>query len=30
LHFFERPDAKVFAYPETFERYAFVPLALQL
>ena len=30
LHFFERPDAEVFAYPETFERYAFVPRALQL
>jgi catechol 2,3-dioxygenase-like lactoylglutathione lyase family enzyme len=29
LHFFERPDAEVFAYPETFERYAFVPGALQ-
>ncbi len=29
LHFFEQPDAEVFAYPETFERYAFVPGALQ-
>ncbi len=29
MHFFERPDAEVFAYPETFERYAFAPLALQ-
>ncbi len=29
LHFFEQPDAQVFAYPETFERYASVPGALQ-
>jgi len=29
LHFFEQPDAEVFAYPETFERYAFIPGALQ-
>ncbi len=29
LHFFEQPDVEVFAYPETFERYAFVPGALQ-
>ena len=29
LHFFEQPDAEVFAYPETFERHAFVPGALQ-
>ncbi len=29
LHFFEQPDAEVFAYPETFERYPFVPGALQ-
>ena len=29
LHFFEQPGAQVFAYPETFERYAFVPGALQ-
>ncbi len=29
LHFFEQAGAQVFAYPETFERYAFVPGALQ-
>lgn len=29
LHFFEQPDVEVFAYPETFERYAVVPGALQ-
>jgi hypothetical protein len=29
LHFFEQPDAEVFAYPETFERYAFVRGVLQ-
>lgn len=29
LHFFEYPDAQVFAWPETFERFAFVPGALQ-
>jgi len=29
LHFFEHPDARVFAWPETFGRFAFVPGALQ-
>jgi len=29
LHFFELADARIFAYPETFERFAFVPGALQ-
>jgi hypothetical protein len=29
LHFFEHPSARLFAWPETFERFAFVPGALQ-
>ena len=29
LHFFEHPDAQVFPHPETFERFASVPGALQ-
>ena len=29
LHFFELREARVFPYPETFERFAFVPGALQ-
>ena len=29
LHFFEHPDARLFAWPETFERFASVPGALQ-
>jgi catechol 2,3-dioxygenase-like lactoylglutathione lyase family enzyme len=29
LHFFELADARIFAYPESFERFAFVPGALQ-
>lgn len=29
LHFFEHPEARLFAWPETFERFAIVPGALQ-
>ncbi len=29
LHFFEQPDARLFPWPETLERFAFVPGALQ-
>ena len=29
LHFFERPDARIFPYPEGMQRSAFVPGALQ-
>jgi catechol 2,3-dioxygenase-like lactoylglutathione lyase family enzyme len=29
LHYFELTNARIFAYPETFERFAFVPGALQ-
>lgn len=29
LHFFERPDARIFPYPEGMQRFAFVPGALQ-
>ena len=29
MHFFELADARMFAYPESFERFAFVPGALQ-
>lgn len=29
LHFFERPDARIFPYPDVLRRFAFVPGALQ-